>query len=372
MKKPPPKNDAAPLAGGVGVNDSNFHPHDSDLLQLKPLAEELGVSVSSLAAIGFRRVGDEWHNPERNDQGEIIGWSRRLDSGKKLFKKGSKRGLTLCWPLDPYAGTSRDNPILIVEGASDTVAGLDLGFVTIGRPSATGGLGSLLPLLKGLHAVVVAENDKAGYLGAEKVAAALASVMASARAILPPADCKDLRGGSVRARERRSVRQSSMPSEAQNPTKPRRSLRPTGAPIGAARMGWLVAEDPNDKDRRLMVNIKANITRGSTGLAFRVAGDPPTIRWEDGPVSMTADELLAAQGDDESQSEIEEAMGFLQAELAEGPRPAREIEQAAKAALISQSTLKRAKKRLRVESVKISMGSGWEWKLPEEDHQSRR
>ncbi|MCC7388146.1 MAG: AAA family ATPase [Phycisphaerales bacterium] len=531
------------------------------------------MSIDSLAAIGVRRVGEEWHNPERNQGGEIVGTSRRLPTGKKLAIEGSKRGLALRWPLDPYAGTSADDPILIVEGASDTAAGLDLGFETVGRPSATGGLADLSGLLAGRHVVIVAENDKAGLGGAEKIAAGLAGVAASVRAILPPEGCKDLRAwlgsadrdtvraeirsaigladpyepaaadesparggrGGATAIMRRASEIESKPvrwlwrnripfgkvtviagdpglgksfvtidiiaratggwgwpgdgqpgeqrlgavlynaeDDPEDTIRPRLDaaeadcdrvtilegvrnpdgsvkgftldeldvleqaiddtpdcglvvIDPLGAVFGeadshrdsdvralmaplsalaarkgvaivlvahlnkaqarkaihrltgslavvaAARMGWLVAEDPNDKDRRMMVNIKANIARGSSGLAFRIEGDGvPRIEWESGEVSMTADELLEALGDDGARSELDEAVEFLRSELADGPCPASEIEKSAKSAMIALSTLKRAKKHLRVASTKRGMDGGWDWSLPEGCQNGRR
>ena len=69
---------------------------------------------------------------------------------------GSKRGLTMAWPIRSFAGSSLNEPILIVEGASDTAAGMDLGFAAIGRPSAAGGLNYLRSLLRDRHVVIVA------------------------------------------------------------------------------------------------------------------------------------------------------------------------------------------------------------------------
>ena len=81
----------------------------------------------------------------------------------------SKRGLTMPWPMEADDSTSVDKYILIVEGASDAAAGLHLGFFTIGRPSATGGLEFLIQLLRHRDGVIVGENDGgAGRQGAEK------------------------------------------------------------------------------------------------------------------------------------------------------------------------------------------------------------
>ena len=565
------QKDDAPLAGEAHVHESKLHPQRSKPHHLQLLADELGVSVESLDAIGFKLVEGEWRNPERNAEGEVIGWVRRLAGGEKLTVEGGRRGLTTPCPLPPYAGTSPDDPILIVEGASDTAAGLDLGFVTIGRPSCSGGAKLLKAVLSGLHVVIVAENDEAGIKGADKLASEQLPDCASVRAILPPTGCKDLRTWlrsgtreAIRAavleeieqaepykhvapasRTTESVQRRATPimrrasdiepeeidwlwpgripigkvtviagdpgmgksfvtidliarasagwalpgtgspyrrrvgvvlfnaeDDAADTIRPRldaaeadndrvtilegvrnadgtakgftlddldvleqaidatpdcalvvidplgavygetnshkdsdvralmaplvtlaaqkkvaivliahlnkaqgrrASHRLTGsmAVVAAARMGWLVAEDPSDPDRRLMVNIKANITQGSTGLAFTVTGSPATIEWEETPIEMSADELLASGSDEGARSEIEEAKAFLQEELAGGPRAVQEIERAAKEAMIAPATLKRAKKQLAIESKKTGMDGGWEWSLPEGDHDSR-
>lgn len=167
---------------------------------LSDLAASLGVTAKTLESLGFKREGEVWLNPERDADGAIIGWARRFDDGRKGFVAGGKRGLALAWPIEPYAGTSPDDPILIVEGVSDAAAGTDLGFTTIGRPSATGGAELLRPLVKGRHVAIIAENDAKpggdwpGKRGAETIAAKIAGDAASVRIVFPfPNDLKDLR-----------------------------------------------------------------------------------------------------------------------------------------------------------------------------------
>jgi len=163
-------------------------------MSLRILSEFIEVSEASLAALGVKCVGTEWHFPERDATGEIIGWQRRLSFGKKLMVPGSKRGLCMVWPLPAEAGTSEDHPVLIVEGASDTAAGLDLGLTTIGRPSALGGAELLQAVVKDRHVVIIGENDNgAGRMGAEKIATALLEVAESVKVIYPPEGAKDLR-----------------------------------------------------------------------------------------------------------------------------------------------------------------------------------
>ena len=153
-----------------------------------------GLTKEAWQGIGATRNGKVWHIPERDADGQIIGTEVRDDRGEKWMVKGSRRGLKYVVPLAPYAGTSPAEPILVVEGATDTAAGHMLGFVTIGRPSASGGMKLLAVLAQDRHSVVVGENDSgAGATGARKAAATLLkNGAASVKVIFPPDGIKDL------------------------------------------------------------------------------------------------------------------------------------------------------------------------------------
>lgn len=87
-----------------------------------------------------------------------------------------------------------DLPILIVEGASDVLAGLSMGFIVIGRPnSKVHPMLSQMPLA-GLEVWVVGENDAgAGIEGMEETYALVQSMTPKAKMVLPPDGIKDLR-----------------------------------------------------------------------------------------------------------------------------------------------------------------------------------
>lgn len=164
--------------------------------RLAVFAGHLGVTPESLTRLGIGRDDQAgcWCFPERDAEGQIIGIATRDDEDKKRCLKGSQRGLTLAWPLGAYDGTSGDDPVLILEGASDTAAAMDLGFTAIGRPSATGGLDYLKVILKGRHVAIIGENDTgAGHTGAEKIAQGLHGIAASVKTVYPPECAKDLR-----------------------------------------------------------------------------------------------------------------------------------------------------------------------------------
>jgi putative DNA primase/helicase len=143
-----------------------------------------------------------------------------------------------------------------------------------------------------------------------------------------------------------------------------------GAFIGVARASWLFAPDPESQSNRLMLPLKNNYMRKSSGFTYRLAerlvgieGEDvgvPFIEWQ-GESDLDADEVLSAQNKGEAFSK---AKAFIKDFLAEGPRDASDVSDTADAAGISQRTLDRAKAELGVESRKKSTGR-WEWSLPD-------
>ncbi|MBI2899505.1 MAG: hypothetical protein HYY17_04930 [Planctomycetes bacterium] len=72
----------------------------------------------------------------------------------------------------------------------------------------------------------------------------------------------------------------------------------------------------------------------------------------------------------EERGAIGEAMAFLRAALAHGPRPAGDVQKEARARGVSKKTLERAKHRLRVRSDKGAFAGAWTWTLPEDRQQA--
>ena len=88
---------------------------------------------------------------------------------------------------------SSNLPILVVEGASDVAAGMDLGFTVVGRPSAES-VAFLGGLVAGCSVCILGENDAgAGKSGMEKTFVALRDACKSISKLLPPEGVKDLR-----------------------------------------------------------------------------------------------------------------------------------------------------------------------------------
>jgi len=127
------------------------------------LADELTVREESLQALmaghSAAHYGGSWTFPERNHLKQIIGISYRRPDGSKRQEVGGRRGLY--YPDDWLA---RDGPVNIVEGATDTAAVLSSDQCGVGRPSCTGGLRHLLPLLARVRrprqVIVWGENDR--------------------------------------------------------------------------------------------------------------------------------------------------------------------------------------------------------------------
>ena len=147
-----------------------------------------------------------------------------------------------------------------------------------------------------------------------------------------------------------------------------------GAFIGVARASWLFAPNPESQSNQLMLPLKNNYMRKSSGRAYLLAERGVSIEGEDVPVpfiewqgesDLDADEVLAAPRRSEA---FTSAKAFLKDLLAKGPCDASVVSDTAAAAGISERTLDRVKKELRVESSKKSTGR-WEWSLP--DSQSK-
>ena len=86
-------------------------------------------------------------------------------------------------------------PIIIVEGASDVLAAMVLGFTAIGRPSAEGGMALLKEMpLTGHEVWIIGDNDAgAGKKGMEKALLNIKDAVEDIKCILPPEGIKDLR-----------------------------------------------------------------------------------------------------------------------------------------------------------------------------------
>jgi hypothetical protein len=143
------------------------------------------------------------------------------------------------------------------------------------------------------------------------------------------------------------------------------SLAYTAAP----RLAQYVTKEA-DTDRTLLLGVKNNLGELPPGRAFRIAGKDlgggiitSHVQWDDGPVHFTADQALAANDATSRGGSLHEAKEFLRGQLADGPRDAAEIIEAAEANGISKRTLDRARSALGVKANKDGYQGKWTWTL---------
>jgi putative DNA primase/helicase len=140
--------------------------------------------------------------------------------------------------------------------------------------------------------------------------------------------------------------------------------------IAAARLAFLAIEEP-ETERRLLLPVKNNLAPLAPGLAYFLAQRIITkgivashIIWDSRPVSVTANEALAASRGETPA--MNEAKDFLLDELSNGPRSTKDLKKAAQAAGLSWVTIRRAQAHLRIKPTKTGLEGSWQWKLPDQ------
>jgi hypothetical protein len=193
-----------------------------DLRRLQQLAGGLGLTVESLLRlrIGWAsaealaaaetkcRGSGAWSFPMTDQTGKVMGIRLRANDGGKFAVRGGKEGLFM--PQGIVGGDVQVGPpesvLVVTEGPSDTEALLDLGFLTVGRPSCSGGVKLLVELVKQLstsEVIIVADGDEPSLQGANTLALVLLCYVGAVRVVTPPAPHKDarawLQAGGTRA-----------------------------------------------------------------------------------------------------------------------------------------------------------------------------
>jgi putative DNA primase/helicase len=154
--------------------------------------------------------------------------------------------------------------------------------------------------------------------------------------------------------------------------------------FGALARVVLIAARPQDGDDgkpgpRVLMRAKSNIGQDDGGFNYDLQLVPmreypeiivPVVSWG-ASVSGTARDILAAAEATDGNGDAtvrREAEDFLLDFLMDGPKPAKECKAAAADAALSLITVKCAKSKLGIASVKDGMTGGWVWSLPEGDH----
>jgi hypothetical protein len=149
-----------------------------------------------------------------------------------------------------------------------------------------------------------------------------------------------------------------------------------GGSIGlpaAARSVVLLGRDPDDPDgvegdRRVLAHVKTNMGSKAVSVALRVEGAVIGT----GTVGKIVCEGYSSHSGEDLLRESEPARGskraaaieFLLDRLGTGPKPVRDLQEAATARNISPTTLERAKNDLGINSSKNDFDGGWLWTLP--------
>jgi len=144
--------------------------------------------------------------------------------------------------------------------------------------------------------------------------------------------------------------------------------------IGAIRTALFLGRCPREPDRRILAMTKSNIGPTAPALACRLAEEAgrPRLQWL-GECDATADELCRppSPGAAPDRATADE---WLLAALAGGPRPAKELQEEARAAGYCVRTLERAKRRLGVVARRVRKDGRafWQWSDPALPHGAGR
>lgn len=138
--------------------------------------------------------------------------------------------------------------------------------------------------------------------------------------------------------------------------------------VGAARAAFLVAPDPDDEtgETRVLASIKSNLAVTPAAMTYRLESAPDShvarVVWL-GESEHRADSLLSAPSDAEERTERDEAVEWLTAYLTDkgGAAPAAEVMKAARADGIAERTLKRARQRAGVTSIRSGFPARAMW-----------
>jgi putative DNA primase/helicase len=148
---------------------------------------------------------------------------------------------------------------------------------------------------------------------------------------------------------------------------------------GIARAAWLFTEDPEDKDKHLMLRIKGNIAKSTQGLVYRILAKPVQVEGEamqqpyiefEGETQLDTGVLMAGRMVGRPDSQMQTAKEWLAEFLADGSQTTADIESFGKKAGHSFRTLERAKEELGAYAAKI--GRRWEWSLMRENNPDER
>lgn len=138
------------------------------------------------------------------------------------------------------------------------------------------------------------------------------------------------------------------------------------------RFVFVVAPDQAEDGRRLLLIVKCSVGLPPAGIGYRVLGktveakdgvliDAARIEWDREPVMVTATEAMRGET---KTPKLQEAIDFLLEELADGPMLESEVRKLASFHGIADKTLRNAKEKIGIASVKDGFAGKWMWSVP--------
>jgi archaellum biogenesis ATPase FlaH len=138
---------------------------------------------------------------------------------------------------------------------------------------------------------------------------------------------------------------------------------------GAARSALLIAEHPDDEQRRVLARVKSNLAESVPALAYQVVEHTPgvpRVDWQ-GATEHTATNLLAVPQDADERSATDECEEWLRDLLNEqgGQMPVKDVQAEARKAGHSEKVLRSARMRCCERPIKVGdfADSKWVWRL---------
>jgi hypothetical protein len=148
--------------------------------------------------------------------------------------------------------------------------------------------------------------------------------------------------------------------------------------VNAPRCALGLIDDPEDKDKRLLLGLKSNLGPLPMGLEMHLeladagqdhrTGEPikaTHVVW-DGTTDMSANEAMAVVTE-RGTPKLDQATAFLLEMLRDGPRPHGHIKSAARALGIKDKTLRNARDKLGIVADQVPgvPHGGWVWSFPD-------
>jgi putative DNA primase/helicase len=135
----------------------------------------------------------------------------------------------------------------------------------------------------------------------------------------------------------------------------------------AARSVLLVGRDPEDEQKRALVQTKNNLAPCGEAVGYKL--EAGHFFWT-GESDLTAGRILSVVSNDEERSALTEAVDFLRAALSGGEREVDDVKAEARRAGIAEATLRRARERLSIKASRQGIPGTRQrfvWCLPTSD-----